>query len=65
MQLFPTFQTLKLVTVAVVVVRESTLRVAALLGCVLWLHAIHVDAMLFGLVFDVALEFTERPPLEL
>jgi len=31
MQLFPTFQTLKLVTVAVVLVSESTLAVTALL----------------------------------
>ena len=64
-QLLPAFQTLELVTITVVLVREPALTVTAPLTRVLRCNIIHVDAVFFGFVFDMALEFTERPLLEL
>ena len=64
-QLFSTIQALELITITVVLVRESTLTVTTPLTRVRRSHIIHVDVVFFGFVFDVALEFTERPLLEL
>ena len=64
-QLLSAFQTLELVTVTVVLVRESTLTVTTPLRRICRSHVIYVDTVFLGLVFDVALQFTERPLLEL
>jgi hypothetical protein len=64
-QLLSAFQALELVTVTVVLVRESTLPVTTPLAGVGRSHVIYVDTVFFGFVFDVPLEFTERPLLEL
>ena len=64
-QLFFAFQTLELVTITVAFVREPTLTVAAPLTRICRRNIVHVDSVLFGFVFDMALEFSERPLLEL
>ena len=58
-------QALELVTITVPLVSESTLTVTAPLGRVSGRNIVHVDAVLFGFLIDVALEFAERPLLEL
>ena len=63
-QLLPALQALKLVTITVVPVRESTHRVTASLTCVLRCNVIHVDTVFLGFVYDVTLQFLERPLLE-
>ncbi len=65
MQLFSALQALELVTITVVLVRESTLTVTTPLARVRRSNIVHVDAVFFGFVRDVALEFAERPLLEL
>jgi len=64
-QLFSALQTLELITVTVVLVCKTTLTVTTLLTRVRWIHVIHAYAVFFGFVFDVALDFPERPLLEL
>ena len=64
-EFLPTLQALELVTITVVLVREPTLRVTAPLRRVGRCNIVHLDAVFFSFVFDVALEFTERPLLEL
>ena len=64
-QVLPTLQALELVTIAVILVREHTFAVTAPLRRVRRCNIVHADAVLFGLVFDVALEFAERLLLEL
>ena len=64
-QLFSTIQALELITITVVLVRESTLTVTTPLAGVGRSHVIYVATVFLGFVFDVALEFTERPLLEL
>jgi len=65
MQLLSTLQTLKLVTITVVLMREPTLTVATPLAGVRRSHVIHLNTVFFSFVFDVALKFTECPLLEL
>jgi hypothetical protein len=65
MQLLSTVQTLELVTVTGVLVRESTLAVTTPLAGIGRSHVIHVNTVFFGFVCDVALELTKRPLLEL
>lgn len=62
-QLFSTLQTLKLITVTVVLVREPTLAVTTPLTRVCRIHVVHVDSVFFGFVFDVSVEFSKRPLL--
>jgi hypothetical protein len=64
-QLLSTLQTLKFVIVTVVLVGEPTLTVTTPLAGVDRSHVIHVDTIFLDLVFDVSLEFTERPLMEL
>jgi len=64
-RLLPAVQTLELVTVTIVLVSEPTVAVTAPLTRVRRSHVIHVDTVLLGFVFDVTLEFAERPLLEL
>ncbi|ERG93655.1 MAG: hypothetical protein J07HQW2_00088 [Haloquadratum walsbyi J07HQW2] len=65
MQFFPALQALKLVTVAVVLVREPTLAVTTPLTRISRRNVFYVNTVFLGFVFDVALEFAERPLLEL
>ena len=64
-QLLSTLQALELTTIPIILVREPTLAVATPLASICRCNVIHVDTVFFGLVFDVALKFTERPLLEL
>ena len=64
-QFLSALQALELVSLTIPLVCESTLAVTAPLGRVGWCNIVHVDAVFFGFVFDVALKFTERPLLEL
>ena len=64
-QFLPTLQTLKLITIPIILMRKPTLTVTASLTRISRRNIIHVDTVLFGLVFDVSLEFAERPLLEL
>ena len=64
MQLLSALQTLTLVTITVVLVREPTLTVTAPLTRVRRIHVVHVDAVFFGFILNVALKFLERPLLE-
>ena len=65
MQLLSTLQTLKLVTLPVILMSESTLTMATPLAGVGRGHVVYANTVFFGLVFDVALKFTECPLLEL
>jgi len=61
----PALQTLELITITGILVREPTLPVTAPLTRVLRCNIIHVNTVLFGFVRDVTLEGAERPLLEL
>jgi hypothetical protein len=64
-QLLPAFQTLKPVTVTVMLVRESALTVTTSLAGIGRSHVIYVNTVFFGFVLDVTPKLTERPLLEL
>jgi hypothetical protein len=64
-ELLPTLQTRKLITLSIVLVSESTFTVTTSLTRIRRSHVVQVDTVFFSFVFDVAVEFTERPLLEL
>ena len=60
-----TFQSLELVTITIILMCELTIRVATPLTRVRWLHYIHENPVIFGLVYGELLYRVERPLLGL
>ena len=65
MQLLSTIQALGFIAITIIFVRELTLTVTVSLRGVLRCNRLHFDAVFLSLVFDLALDFSQRQLLEL